>query len=286
MGVMIPCIGLALLALSGSLGALSPAHARVETASVQTPDALRAMFADVGFDQRLGAQVPLDLDFREETGRTVRLQEYFGDKPVILVPVYYSCTTVCPMVMGSLTRSLKAVPFDAGKEFRILTLSIDPRENADLALRKQQEYLPRYGRTGAERGWHFLTGEEPAIRQLTSAIGFRYVYDEQTDQFAHATGIVLLTPQGKVARYFYGIDFSPRDLRLGLVEAAAQRIGSPIDQLLLYCYHYDPLTGKYGLIMMNILRLAGLGTVLALGTFILLMLRRDRRAPMQAREAR
>ena len=284
MGIKIQSIGLALLGLVGILGV--PAQAHVETSSVLSPDALRAMFTDVGFDQRLDAQVPLDLVFKEETGRTIRLREYFGDKPVILVPIYYSCTTVCPMVMSSLTRSLKAVSFDVGKEFRVLSLSINPRENADLALRKQQEYLPRYGRPGAERGWHFLTGEEPAIRQLTAAIGFRYVYDEKTDQFAHATGIVLLTPQGKVARYFYGIDFSPRDLRLGLVEAAAQRIGSPIDQVMLYCYRYDPMTGKYGLIMMNTLRLAGLGTVLALGTFILLMLRRERRAPMQAREAR
>jgi len=284
MGIKIQSIGLALLGLVGILGV--PAQAHVETSSVLSPDALRAMFTDVGFDQRLDAQVPLDLVFKEETGRTIRLREYFGDKPVILVPIYYSCTTVCPMVMSSLTRSLKAVSFDVGKEFRVLSLSINPRENADLALRKQQEYLPRYGRPGAERGWHFLTGEEPAIRQLTAAIGFRYVYDEKTDQFAHATGIVLLTPQGKVARYFYGIDFSPRDLRLGLVEAAAQRIGSPIDQVMLYCYRYDPMTGKYGLIMMNTLRLAGLGTVLALGTFILLTLRRERRALMQAREAR
>jgi len=181
---------------------------------------------------------------------------------------------------------LKAVSFEMGKEFRVLTLSIDPREDPDLALRKKQEYLPRYGRPGGEEGWRFLTGAEPAIRQLTSAIGFRYAYDEKTDQFAHPTGIVLLTPQGKVSRYFYGIDFSPRDLRLGLVEAAAGRIGSPIDQLLLYCYHYDPLTGKYGLIMMNVLRLAGVGTVLGLGAYILLMLRRERRAPVQAREAR
>jgi protein SCO1/2 len=244
------------------------------------------MFQDVGFDQRLEAQVPLDLAFREETGRSVRLREYLGETPVILVPVYYGCTTLCPMLLDSLTRSLKAVPFDIGREFRVLTFSIDPRETAELALRKKHEYVARYGRPGAEAGWHFLTGEESAIRQLTSAIGFRYVYDEQTEQFAHATGIVLLTAQGKVARYFYGIDLPPRDLRLGLVEAAARRIGGPIDRVLLYCYHYDPMTGRYGLIMMSILRLAGLGTVFALGTFILLMLRRERRSSVQATEAR
>ena len=151
MGSMVQSVGLALLGLAGILGVLLPAHAHEVTSSVRTPAALRAMFEDVGFDQRLDAQVPLDLVFKEETGRTVRLQEYFGDKPVILVPIYYGCTTVCPIVMGSLTRSLKAVSFDVGKEFRILTLSIDPRENADLALRKQQEYLPRYRRPGAEQ---------------------------------------------------------------------------------------------------------------------------------------
>jgi protein SCO1/2 len=178
------------------------------------------------------------------------------------------------------------VSFDVGKEFRIITVSINPRETAAQALQKKQEYLPRYGRPGTEEGWHFLTGEEATIRQLSAAIGFRYVYDAKTDQYAHAAGIVLLTPDGKTSRYFYGMDFPPRDLRLGLVEAAAHAIGSPIDQVWLYCYRYDPMTGKYGLIVRNVLRLAGLGTVLGLGAFVLLLLRQERRAPPQAKEAR
>jgi protein SCO1/2 len=240
----------------------------------------------VGFDQRLDEQVPLDLIFRDEGGQAVRLGDYFGDKPVILSLVYYNCTTLCPMILDGLVRSLTPVSFDIGKQFAILTVSFDPRETPALAAAKKTEYVRRYHRPGVAGGWHFLTGEEPAIRQLTRAVGFRYLYDAKTDQFAHAAGIVLLTPRGKVTRYFYGFDFSPRDLRLGLIEAAANTIGTPIDQVLLYCYHYDPLTGQYGLIVMNVIRLAGLATVLALGTFIVVMLRRERLANLKTREAR
>jgi len=279
-------VGLALLGLAGILGEALPAQAHEAAVSVQAPEALRAMFTDVGFDQRLEAQVPLDLTFRDETGRTVRLQEYFGRKPVILSLVYYNCATLCPMILDGLVRSLTPVSFDIGKEFAILTVSFDPRDTPALAAAKKAEYVRRYQRPGAAEGWHFLTGEETAIQKLTRAVGFHYVYDARTDQFAHAAGIVMLTPQGKVARYFYGLDFPPRDLRLGLIETAASTIGTPVDQVWLYCYHYDPLTGKYGLVVMNVLRLAGLGTVLALGAFILLTLRRERRAPTQAKEAR
>lgn len=283
---MLGRVGLALFGLAGILGGLLPAEAHEASASIKSPEALRAMFKDVAFDQRLDAQVPLELAFRDETGRTVRLREYFGRKPVILSLVYYNCATLCPMILDGLVRSLTPVSFSIGKEFAILTVSVDPRDTPALAAAKKAEYVRRYQRPGAAEGWHFLTGEEAAIQTLTQAVGFRYVYDAKTDQFAHAAGIVMLSPQGKVARYFYGLDFPPRDLRLGLIETADNRIATPIDQVLLYCYRYDPMTGKYGLMVRNSLRLAGLGTILALGTFILLMLRRERSVPRQAKEAR
>ena len=267
------------LLLWAILVGLGPVPARAYTT-------LPAIFKDVGFDQRLNAQVPLDLVFRDEGGQAVRLGDYFGGKPVILSLVYYKCVTLCPMILDGLVRSLTPVSFDIGKQFAVLTVSFDPRETPAQAAAKKAEYVRRYRRPGAADGWHFLTGEATAIRRLTQAVGFRYVYDAKTEQFAHAAGILMLTPQGKVTRYFYGFDFSPRDLRLGLIEAAANRIGTPIDQVLLYCYHYDPLTGRYGLIIMNVIRLAGLATVLGLGTFIVVMLRRERLANLETREAR
>ncbi len=286
MSLRIPRVGLAVLGLAGILGGSWPAEGHDATSSLQAPETIRAIFKDVGFDQRLNEQVPLDLVFRDETGRAVRLGDYLGGKPIILSLVYYNCTTLCPMILDGLVRSLTPLSFDIGKQFAMLTVSFDPRETPAQAAAKKAEYVRRYHRPGAADGWHFLTGEEAAIRQLTKAVGFRYIYDEKTDQFAHAAGILMLTPQGKVARYFYGFDFSPRDLRLGLIEAAANTIGTPIDQVLLYCYHYDPLTGRYGLIVMNTLRLAGLATVLALGTFIVVMLRRERHANLATKEVR
>jgi protein SCO1/2 len=245
-----------------------------------------AIFSDLAFDQRLNEQVPLDLRFQDEAGRTVNLRDYFGTKPVILVPIYYSCTTVCPILMDGLARSLRSLPFDPGKDFEVVTVSINPRETPRQAADRREHVLKRFERPGTEGGWHFLVGDDASIRPLMNAVGFRYTYDAKSDQYAHPTGIVILTPQGRTARYFYGIDFPPRDLRLGLIEAAENKIGTVIDQALLFCYRYDPITGKYGLIVMNTLRLAGLGTVLVLGTSILLMLRRERRVPMQAKEAR
>lgn len=259
------------LVLLGLLGVLSPVPATAHTAGP-------AIFTEVGFDQRLDEQVPLDLAFRDETGRSVTLGDYFGRKPVILVPVYYSCTTLCPILLDGVARSLRPLSLEMGKDFDVVTVSINPRETPGEAAAKKAQALRRYDRRGPETGWHFLTGEEAAIRRLTQAIGFRYAYDRKTDQYAHAAGVVILTPQGRTARYFYGIDLSPRDLRLGLVEAADGRIGSPMDQVLLFCYRYDPLTGRYGLIIMNVIRLAGLATVLAVGTFVTLMVRRDRLA--------
>lgn len=261
-----------ILALCGILVALSPVPASAHTA-------LPPIFADVAFEQRLNEQVPLDAAFRDESGRAVTLRDYFGQRPVILVPVYYSCTTLCPLLLDGLARSLRPVSFEMGKDFTIVTMTINPRETPAQAAAKKDLAVRQYARPGVVEGWHFLTGEEASIRRVTQAIGFRYTYDAKTDQYAHAAGVVILTPQGRTARYFYGIDLPPRDLRLGLIEATEGRIGSPIDQVLLFCYHYDPLTGRYGLIIMNVIRLAGLVTVLILGAFIVVMLRRDRRTP-------
>jgi protein SCO1/2 len=231
---------------------------------------------DIGIDQRLNGLVPLDLKFRDETGRTVSLGDYFGTKPVILVFVYYECPMLCTLTLNGLVRDLRAIPFDVGKEFNVVTVSFDPRETPELAAKKKQTYLDEYRRPGAAAGWHFLTGEQAAIEGLTNAAGFRYKYDPESQQWAHATAIMVLTPKGRLSRYFYGIEYSARDLRLGLVEAAGNRIGTPVDQVLLYCYHYDPMTGRYGLIIMSMLRLGGALTVLALAVSIAIMLRRDR----------
>jgi len=235
------------------------------------PVALR----NVDLEQKLGAQVPLDVEFRDESGRTVTLKDYFGRRPLILSLVYYSCQDLCPLTLDGLVRGMRPLSFNIGDQFDVLTVSFDPRDNPALVAAKKNDFVKQYSRPGAEKGWHFLTGDETAIRRLTEAVGFRYNYEKENDRFGHATGIILLTPDGKIARYFYGIEFSPRDLRLGLIEASAKKIASPIDQLLLFCYHYDPATGKYSLLVTNLVRLAGIATVLALVAFIAIMLRRD-----------
>jgi protein SCO1/2 len=243
------------------------------------PAALR----DVAFDQKLDQQVPLDLTFRDESGKTVQLANYFNGKPVILTFVYFKCRDLCPLLLDGVVRTLRPLSFSAGNQFNLLTVSFDAHDTPVMAAAKKNDFVKQYGRPGAAAGWHFLTGDETAIQKLARSVGFHYTYDAHTKEFAHAAGIILLTPEGKTSRYFYGIDFSPRDLRLGLIEAAAARIGSPIDQLLLFCYHYDPVTGKYGLLITNVIRLAGLATVLILGAFIFAMLRRDRSNPPQSR---
>ena len=244
------------------------------------PPALRG----VGLDQKLNAQVPLNLAFRDDAGQTVPLSTYFGKKPVILALVYYQCPMLCTEILNGLVRSLKAVSFKPGIDFEVVTVSIDPTETPDLAAHKKAGYLKRYGR--GENGWHFLTGEEPQIKSLAQAIGFRYTYDPKTKQFAHASGIMVLTPEGKLSHYFYGVEYAPRDLRLGLVEASQNKIGTPVDQILLFCYHYDPATGKYGAVAMNIVRLAGVAFVLILSLFLFIMFRRDFRRDRRANEAR
>lgn len=266
------------LALSLALSFLwvSPLSAHDER-----PVALRG----VDLEQKLGSQVPLDLEFRDAAGKTVKLNDYFGRRPVILNLVYYSCEDLCPLVLDGLVRSLRPLTFNIGDQFDIVTLSFDSRDTPALAAAKKSDAVKQYSRPGAGKGWHFLTGDETAIQRLAEAVGFRYNYESDKNRFGHATGIMLLTPAGKVARYFYGIEFSPRDLRLGMIEASANKIGSRIDQLLLFCYHYDPATGKYSLLITNIMRLAAAATVLALATFIALMLRRDRNRRLQPRES-
>jgi protein SCO1 len=229
------------------------------------------LLAAVAFEQRLNEPVPLDLAFRDEAGNAVQLGDYLGRKPVILTLNYYECPMLCPLVLEGLVRSLRALSFAIGEQFDVVTVSINPGETAALAAEAEARYIRGYGRPNAAAGWHFLTGDEASIRQLTQAVGFRYVYDSGKDQYAHAAGIMVLTPQGRISRYFYGIEFSPRDLRLALVEAAANAIGSPVDRLLLFCYHYDPATGRYTLVVRRVLQLASLATVLSLAGFMVVM---------------
>jgi protein SCO1 len=232
------------------------------------------MLENVGIDQRLGEQLPLDLTFRDESGASVRLGNYFGKKPVVLTLVYYSCPMLCNQVLNGLTSALDVVSFDIGKEFEIVTVSFDPRETPELARNKKSTYIDWYKRPGAADGWHFLTGDKASIDKLTEAVGFHYKFDAATNQFVHASGIMFATPEGKLARYFYGIEYAPKDLRLGLIEASEKKIGNPVDRLLLYCYHYDPASGKYGAVAMNILRLAAIATVAGLILMLLLLRRR------------
>lgn len=248
-------------------------------------DSLPAPLRRVGIDQRLNNQVPLDLVFSDENGQEVRLGQYFGRKPVVLSLVYYDCPMLCTQVLNGLTGSLKALKFDVGRDFEVVTVSFDPREKSDLARQKKEAYMARYGREGASAGWHFLTGNEASIIALTEAVGFHFAWDEETRQFAHASGIIILTPEGRVSRYFYGIEYAPRDMQLGLVEASNNKIGSPVDQILLYCFHYDPQTGKYGFAIMNAIRVTGFATFFGLALLIFIMKRREAGRREALREA-
>jgi len=231
---------------------------------------------NVGFDQRLNEQVPLDLSFTDDQGDRVKLRKYFGQKPVVLVLAYFRCPMLCTQVLNGLVQGLRETPFTAGKEFDVVTVSFDPNETTDMAAAKKRTYVHSYGKPESADGWHFLTGDLQSISRLTHTVGFRYAYDAQSDQFAHAAGIVILTPTGKISRYFYDVHYSGRDLRLGLVEASHNQIGSPIDQVLLFCFHYDPTAGKYGATIMNFVRAGGVLTVVALVLMIGLLLRGER----------
>lgn len=239
-----------------------------------TPPQLRG----VAIDQRLNNQVPLNLKFRDENGQSVTLSSYFGKRPVILSLVYYTCPMLCTMAENGLLNALRDVKFSIGEQYEVVTLSIDPTETPEMAMGKKAVYVGLYGRPGGKQGWHFLVGDEPSIRALAQAVGFHYNYIPETKQFAHATGIVVLTPQGKVSRYFYGILYPSRDIRLALVEAASEKIGNPVDAVLLYCCQYDPTTGKYSIIVSRVLRIAGLITLLCMGTLMFALSRGGRQA--------
>ena len=250
-------------------------------ASAQPAGVRPPVLKDVGIDQLLNNQVPLDLEFRDESGRTVKLAEYFKDKPVVLSLVYYDCPRLCTQVLTGLLGALKGLPMASGKEFVNLSVSFDPRETPELAAAKKAEYLKRYNRPGAEAGWHFLTGGEAAIQALTKAVGFRYVWDPVTKQYAHASGIMVLTPEGKISRYFYGIEYAPRDLRFGVIDASAGRVGSLADQIILYCYIYNPERGTYSLVVMRLLRIFALMTLTTLLALFLYLRRKEKQKAAQ-----
>jgi protein SCO1/2 len=236
-----------------------------------------AQLLNVGIDQRLNEQVSLDLRFRDEEGRTVRLGDFFGKKPVILSLVYFACPMLCTTAENGLLEAVKQLRFDAGKEFEILTVSFDPKDKPMNAAAKKSVYVGLYGRPGGAKGWHFLTGDQDSIQRLTDSVGFHYTYDETTRDFAHATGIMVITPEGRISHYFYGIQYPAGDLRLALVEASNGKIGNPVDAVLLFCSHYDPAIGKYGFVISRVLQLAGLATILSIGTLLLVMFRAERR---------
>ena len=267
----------AILLLASAAGAQSMSKGIMSPpANVRPP-----YLTNVGIEQHLDGQVPADLAFVDDAGRAVKLGDYFGKKPLILNLVYYNCTMLCGEALAGLSASMKMIKFDVGNEFDVVTVSFNPEETPEIAAAKKAEYLKRYGRPNAAAGWHFLTGPSESINALTKAVGFQYQYDATKDQYAHATAIMVLTPQGRIARYFYGVDFPPKDLRLGLVEASKGKIGNPVDQVLLYCYHYDPAAGKYGAVVSNMLKIGAGLTIFLVGGMLLILIRLDRVAPHQ-----
>lgn len=243
------------------------------------PEALKK----VGIEQKLGVQLPIDTELKDEDGRIVKLGSFFGKgRPVIVAFVYYECPMLCNQVLNGLTGSLKGISFDAGREFDVVAISFDAREfeKADLAKNKKASYMERYGRPGTEKGWHFLTAAQESIDKATSAAGFSYKWDEKSNQFAHAAGVMIATPDGKLSRYFYGIDYAPKDLKFGLMESAESKVGNAAEQLLLYCYHYDPATGKYGLAILRVMRLGGILTLIGMGVMGFVFWRRNKRKPV------
>ena len=274
-------LGLVLL-LATPLVAQEPVRLPTDrvTEAVPPAGAMPTLLQDIGLDQKLNEQLPLGLAFKDEQGRDVTLGTYFGSRPVILVLAYYECPMLCTQVLNGLVSALGTLNFTVGREFDVVTVSFDPGETPELARGKKAAYVERYKRPGSESGWHFLTGTQHSITQLTRAVGFRYAYNAEVDQYAHASGIMVVTPEGRLSHYFYGIEYGPRDLRLALIDAADRKIGSPVDQLLLACFHYDPKTGKYSLAIMRFVQGAGLLTVAAIGLTVLLLRRRERRDPL------
>lgn len=259
----------------------SPLYApRTYDPSQTTSNGLPKALQEVGIEQKLNAQLPLDVEFKNEDGQAVKLGQYFGkNRPVILALVYYECPMLCSEVLNGLTGSLKGISLSAGKDFDVLAVSFDAREHEkpDLAKNKKAAYVRRYERAGSADGWHFLTGSQQSIDALTEAVGFGYKWDERTNQFAHAGGIMVVTADGKLAKYFYGIDYAPLDLKLGLQETAQNKIGTPVDQLMLYCFHYDPATGTYGFAILRLMRVAAVVTILAISAMLFIFWRRNKR---------
>jgi protein SCO1/2 len=250
----------------------------------QIPNQKPSILDQVGIDQHLNGRIPLDAAFLDENGQPVTLRKYFGEKPVIMTMVYYTCPMLCSEVLNGLTGSLNGiVRFNVGRDFNVVAVSFDPRDTPAAAKAEKKRYLERYRRAGSDQGLHFLTGKKDQIDAVAQALGFRYAWDPQISQYAHGSSIMLLTPDGHIAQYYYGIEYAPRDIQFGLIEASKGRIGTFTDKVLLYCYHYDPRQAKYGAAIFNILRLSGLVTVLVLGGFIVIMLRRDAAVARQSR---
>ena len=264
------------MTLSALLLAAGAAHA---SGSVVPGNTMPGPLKEVRYDQRVGEQVPMELPFRDETGRAVKLGDYFGRRPAILVLAYYHCPMLCDMVLQGVETGLKPLSLDPGKDFDVVVVSIDPAETPAMAAKKRGEILDRYARPGTEAGWHFLTGTPPSISRLANAVGFHYVYDKDRNEFAHAAGMVILTPQGRVSRYLFGLEYPARFIRMGLVESASGKIGNVVDQVLLYCFHYDPVIGRYSAATLNIVRLGGILTVLGLVLLIVLLRRRETAQP-------
>ncbi len=271
------------LAMAAALaGAPAAAHAQASVPGSGAPGdptaAKPGLLSQVGIDQRLNAQLPLDLPFKDDEGRDVKLGDFFGKRPVVLALVYYECPMLCTQVLNGVVSALGVLKFDIGREYDVVAVSINPKETPGLAAQKKQAYVERYNRPGTAQGWHFLTGREENIRALAAAVGFRYAFDEKIKQYAHGAGIEIVTPRGIISKYFYGIEFSPRDLRFGLIEASDERIGSVMDSALMLCYHYDPATGKYGASAIQAVRIGAVATVLAFLSFLVVSVRRERAA--------
>ena len=266
-----PTLRSALLLLVASTSVAQPRPSAPGAPASEVPAQLR----EVGFDQNLNEMLPLDVELKDENGRTVKIGDYFGERPVVLAFVYYGCPMLCLQSLGSLASTLGVLSELPGQDFEVVSVSIDPRETPPLALDKKAHYVERSGKPSIAAGWHFLTGDEAAIQRLTKAAGFRYVWDEPSQQFAHPAGIVVATPNGKVSRYLFGIDYGPRDLRLAVLDASEERVGSPLAKALLYCYHYDITTGRYSLAIMRLVQVAGLATVFMLGAMIFVLKRRE-----------
>ncbi len=261
----------------------------VSATSAQMMDPTKAAaraFTEVGIDQKLNEQVPLDLKFTDDEGNLVELGKYFHTKPVIISLVYYRCPMLCTQVLNGMVQTFKTLQFTAGTEFEVVTVSIDHNETHEMAAEKKDTYVTEYARAGVADGWHFLVGDSLSVKKLADAVGFKFVYDVPTKQFAHASGIMVATPQGKLARYLYGIEYGAKDLTFSLMEAAQEKIGSPVDKLLLLCYHYDPTTGKYGMVVANLLRVGGVLTLLIVGGYMFYNLRREKRKTLAVSKER